>query len=110
MSVGDLVKLSYIAKGYYDFVMENDNSITKSTLFGLSLHYVENKQYATIFPGYKERCMDILDDTLETACDSDMFYQKILVSASCCEIITRSLYNILEDMLVYCQDRVKQVN
>ncbi len=112
MSINEIINLSYIAKAYYDFIIETgvDSDKTKVFLFDLSLKYVKSKEYESISPGYKERCMYILFHTLETSCDSDIFYQKVLTYASCCDIIIQNLHTILEDMLMYCQDTMKKMS
>lgn len=111
MSIDNIMNLSYIAKEFYDFVIENNNNNKiQGALFDLSFKYVRNKHYDTISPGYKERCIHILEHTIETSFNSDIFYQKILTYASCCDIIIQNLYTLLEDMLMYCQDRMKKMS
>lgn len=105
MSLNDIISLSYLAKEYYDFItITNDKQ-----LFTLSLKYIKRKQYDSISPGHKERCMNIFEDTLINVNDSDSFYQNILLYASCCDVMIKSLYELIEDMLTFSQNRVKKM-
>jgi hypothetical protein len=106
MSLEDVINLSYLAKEYYDFV----NNINDRNLFDLSLKHVKKKSYDKISAGYKERCVNILHETLLNVSDSEGFYQKILFHATYCEVMIRCLYELIDDMLIYCQDRVKKMN
>jgi hypothetical protein len=99
MSLDDIINLSYLAKEYYDFV----NRTNDKKLFDLSLKHIKKKQYDNISPGYKERCVSILFETLLNVNDSETFYQKILFHASYCEEMIKSFYELINDMLMFCQ-------
>lgn len=106
MSLDEIISLSCIAKEYYDFIINNNDT----SLFDLSLKYVQDKQCDNIAAGYKERCLDILHDILENVSNSELFYQRILVSVSCSDIMIKSLYELLDQMFVYCHERVKKLS
>jgi hypothetical protein len=105
MSLDDLINLSYLAKEYYDFI----TSTNDKQLFNLSLKHIRKKKYDNISPGCKERCMDIFEETLLNVNDSDGFYQVILLYASCCDVMIKSLYELIQDMLEFIQNRIKKI-
>lgn len=105
MSLDDLINLSYLAKEYYDFI----TSTNDKQLFHLSLKHIRNKNYDDISPGYKERCMNIFEETLLDVNDSDGFYQTILLYASFFDVMIKSLHELIQDMLIFSQNRVKKM-
>lgn len=106
MSLDDILYLSCLAMEYYDFV----SSSSDIKLIDLSLKHVKCKLYDNISAGYKERCMNILDEIFENPQNSESFCNNILINASCNDIMTQSLSDIISDMLMFCQDRVKKIS
>ena len=106
MSLDDVVCLSYLAKDFYDFVDKSNDT----KLFDLSLRYIMKMKYDNMSIGYKERCENIIHETLSNVRCSDHFYQEILLHASCCETMINCLRTMLHDMLTYCQKKVDKMD
>lgn len=105
MSLDDIINLSYLSKEYYDFI----NNTNDKQLFDLSLKHIKKKRYVSISAGYKERCVNILYEVLLNVNDSETFYQNILFHASYCDLMIKSLYELINDMLMFSQNRVKKM-
>lgn len=100
--VENIINLSMVAKEYYELLCNrSDNHLYKK-----SIEYVKERKY-NISNGVKERCINLIDETINKVNDSEAFYQYLLANISCNKVEIESLYNMFVDMLHFCHKRIQ---
>lgn len=96
----NIIRLSMIAKNYYELLQNNNNQLYK-----MSVKFVKEKKHLHMSNGVKEKCINLILETLNNVNDSDAFYQYLLVNVSCDDVLIDSLCTIFNDMLMHCENK-----